>query len=113
MIRRSVILCAWLLSATLASAQTTPSAPASTPDGGMSTKNLTVPGNGGVADTGLGGTKPASPGNGAGGASGATRDAAPGNGMSVKGEAGQGIGGKAVSPAIGKPAQVPAGAPAP
>ena len=97
MIRRGVILGSWLLSATVATAQTTPAAPASTPGGEMSTKNLTVPGRGGVADTGLGGADPKPAGSGAGSGSGASTGGALGTGMSVKGAAGQGIGGQGAS----------------
>ena len=81
---------------------TASAAPADTgsrlPDGG-NTKDLTMPGNGGVAGTGLGGSTSRS-GNGATSgkpdtASGAP--AVPGTGTSVKGPAGGGIDGQGVS----------------
>ena len=109
MIRPGIALGSWLLSATLASAQTAPAAPVSVPEGGMSTKSLTVPGAGGVADTGLGGTGSKPTGNGAGSGSGTSTGGAPGTGMSVKGAAGQGIGGQGASAGNGVPAKDPTG----
>ncbi len=71
------------------------------PDGG-STKDLTNPGNGGVAGTGLGGS---TAGNGATGgkpvsASTVGTPGAPGTGTSVKGSAGEGIDGQGRSDGI-------------
>ena len=71
------------------------------PDGG-STKDLTQPGNGGVAGTGLGGS---TAGNGATSgkpvsASPIGTSGAPGTGTSVKGSAGQGIDGQGRSDGI-------------
>lgn len=65
--------------------------------GGGTTRDLTMPGQGGVAGTGLGGTTGGS-GDGAtsGAASGNTAPGIPGTGMSVKGPAGQGIDGKGI-----------------
>ena len=65
--------------------------------GGGTTKDLTMPGQGGVADTGLGGSTNGS-GNGgsAGRTSGNTSAGLPGTGMSVKGPAGQGLDGEGV-----------------
>ena len=70
--------------------------PGSPLPGGGTTRDLTVPGNGGVAGTGLGG---ATGGTGNGAASGAV--GGPGTGGSVKGPAGQGIDGQGRSNGIG------------
>ena len=61
------------------------------PDGG-STSDLTVPGAGGVAGTGLGGSTDAGSGSSPGGTAGS--GTAPGSGRSVAGPAGQGIDGQ-------------------
>ena len=108
-IRSRIALCSWLVSAISALAQTTPAAPASTPEGGMSTKSLTVPGNGGVAGTGLGGSNPPSVGSGPGGGSRSSGSGVPGTGMSVKGPAGQGIGGQGTSTGNGLSGTDPSG----
>ena len=67
--------------------------PGSPLPGGGTTRDLTVPGNGGVAGTGLGGAT--------GGTGNGAASAGPGTGGSVKGPAGQGIDGQGRSNGIG------------
>ena len=76
--------------------------------GGGTTKDLTMPGEGGVAGTGLGGS---TDGSGDGATSGKTAaPGTPGTGLSVKGPAGQGIGGQGTSEGIGAPGAATSGA---